>query len=395
LYLLPHERLAFKQRASATILGAGQVLASPVWDAMECDHLLLSDLDRNLVREAVANADRVYLAPMDKGLSGSTVWQARWTLPDGRLSKLHVFKIGPTQKLEAEERAIIDIASVIDHGFPLARLYRASSSDRGLLRQEFAGDPSGSTFSLRNFIRHPAYNAQPDVLSELIARLYEGRLKAWHYGSSAALTLTQSIEVAVPWWRSKINLPLVARSIGYQPLDDELRRFHGISLPEMSERVDEIISQKRPMCIGPVHGDLHAQNVNLDDALNVYLIDFGNTTFTWRALDFLILEAAVKFASAPAHAPLSSLLRCEELIDDRAPYTALLQDDFYGVELRRTLAVATRIREQCIRSGAEVSLDNYRAGLVSVCAAFTSIEWIINRRFLFHSIAYHLVRMSR
>lgn len=360
---------------------------------MECDHLLLSEFDRVLINEAVAGADRVFLAPMDKGLSGSSVWQARWTLPDGRLSKLHVFKIGSTEKLQAEERAIIDIVSVIDQGFPLARLYGSGTGARSLLRQEFAGDTIGSTFSLRNFIRHPQYQAQPDVLSELIARIYERRLTAWHYGVGEARTRTQSIDDAVPWWRPKIDLKRVANAIGYPALDEEIRKFHGLSILEMCDRVDDIIRRDRIMPIGPVHGDLHAQNVNLDEALNIYLIDFGNTTYTWRAIDFIILEAAVKFASAPAHAPLASLLRCEELIDERAPYTSLSEADYYGLELRRTLAVATKIREQCERSGAETNIENYRAGLIAVCAAFTSIEWIINRRFLFHSIAYHLKRM--
>lgn len=360
---------------------------------MECDHLTLSDLDRHLIAQAVANSTRVYLAPMDKGLSGSSVWQARWRLLDGRLSKLHVFKIGVTEKLEAEESAIIDIASVIDKGFPQTRLYRASEG-RALLRQEFAGNAEGTTFSLRNYIRRPEYAANAHEIVNILDRLYQGRMSAWHYGDEETSGEMRSIDTAVPWWRPKIDLRKVAEEIGFHPLNSELVRIHGLSVDDLSAMVDSLLSIERPMCIGPVHGDLHATNVNLDDNLNVYLIDYGNTTYSWRAIDFIILEAAIKFATTPAHAPLESLLACERLIDDGAAPAALADGSYYGDELRKTLAACVTIRGHCVRSHAEPNLDNYRAGLVSVCAAFTSIEWMVNRRFLFHSIAYHLKRMN-
>jgi len=359
---------------------------------MECDHLSLSASDRTLINRAVANSPRVFLAPMDKGLSGSDVWQARWQLPDESLSKLHVFKIGPIGKLEQEERAILDIASVIDR-FPLAHLYRGDAPDRGLLRQEFAGDPNGSTFSLRNYIRQPSYNATPDSIFAVVDRLYERRMGEWHYGTREYRSQRRTISEAVPWWRAKIDLPRVASDIGYEELNAELLLHHGLSVTDLQQGVNALLVAPREMPIGPVHGDLHATNVNLDGNLEVYLIDFGNTTYTWRAIDFIILEAAVKFVAAPAHAPLTSLLECERLIDDGALPSEYRPGAFYGTELSRILAAAVRIRHHCVASRAELNVQNYRAGLICVCAAFTSIEWWVNRRFLFHSMAYHLGKM--
>jgi Ternary complex associated domain 9 len=359
---------------------------------MECDHLSLSALDRNLILRAVANSPRVFLAPMDKGLSGSTVWQARWQLPDSSLSKLHVFKIGPIGKLEQEERAILDIASVIDR-FSLAHLYRADGSDRALLRQEFAGDPDGSTFSLRNYIRQPSYDATPASIITVVDRLYENRMRAWHYDNRIAPTEYKSIDQAVPWWRSKIDLKRVATELGFDALNEELLSYHQLSVNDLSAGVETALNTRRELSIGPVHGDLHATNVNLDSNLAIYLIDFGNTMYTWRAIDFIILEAAVKFIAAPAHAPLRSLLECERLIDMGAPPSALGPSSFYGTELAKVLAATVRIRHHCVASKAELDVASYRAGLVCVCAAFTSIEWWVNRRFLFHSIAYQLARI--
>lgn len=359
---------------------------------MECDHLGLSSLDRNLIQKAVANSPRVYLAPMDKGLSGSTVWQARWELPDSSLSKLHVFKIGPTGKLEQEEDAILNIASVIDR-FPLAHLYRAEDPDRVLLRQEFTGNPNGSTFSLRNYIRQPNYEATPENVARVIDRLYEERMHAWHYDGRTAPIKRLSICEAVPWWSPKIDLQRVASQIGFDGLNEELKALHGLSVADLSGRVDALLRESRKMPIGPVHGDLHATNVNLDSKLDVYLIDFANTTYTWRALDFIVLEAAIKFVTSPAHAPLSSLLNCENLIDEGAPISTLATSSLYFDELAKVLSAVVRVRYHCVNSGAEHDLQNYRAGLICVSAAFTSIEWWVNRRFLFHSIAYHLNKM--
>jgi hypothetical protein len=227
----------------------------------------------------------------------------------------------------------------------------------------------------------------------VIDRLYVGRMKHWHYAPRASDLSNKSIDEAVPWWRSKIDLPRVARDIGYTSLNNELIEIHGISIESLCEQVNTVLAAPREMYIGPVHGDLHATNVNLDSRLEIYLIDFGNTTYTWRAIDFVILEAAVKFVAAPAHAPLESLLECENLIDAGAPPTST-HGMLYGTELGKIVAACTAIRRHCNSSKAEVNLNSYRAGMIGVAAAFTSIEWWVNRRFLFHSIAYQLSRMA-
>ncbi len=42
------------------------------------DHLNLDNVDRALIQEACAGATKIGLAPLDKGLSGASVWMARW-----------------------------------------------------------------------------------------------------------------------------------------------------------------------------------------------------------------------------------------------------------------------------------------------------------------------------
>jgi hypothetical protein len=360
---------------------------------MELDHLLLRDIDRKLIELATAGARRVYLAPMDKGLSGSNVWQAQWDLGAGHKSKLHVFKIGPANKLEQEDRAIKDIAAAVGQ-MSYASLYRLNGADRALLRLGFEGSEDGhvSTISLRNYIRLPKHRSTHQSVVRVISSLYEERMRAWHHLPSTEIKHC-SINQAVPKWGRKINLRKVANEIGYKALDDELRLKHNLCIGDLSERVKTLLKVRRALPWGPVHGDLHAANVNLDNDLRVYLIDYGDTRFSWRALDFIILEAAIKFAASPAHAPLNELLTSEELIDAGAASPHLHRDRLYGRGLRKVVAASVAIRKHCRQLGAEPDFRNYRAGLVCVAAAFTSIEWLVNRRFLFHSIAHHCKKL--
>ena len=78
------------------------------------DHLNLDAWSRKLITEACPNASKIFLAPLDKGLSGSDVWLCRWQLRSGGLSKYHVLKIGDPKKLRCERQAIADVASVLD-----------------------------------------------------------------------------------------------------------------------------------------------------------------------------------------------------------------------------------------------------------------------------------------
>jgi len=83
---------------------------------IELDHIGVSDVDRTLIHRAANQSSRVYLAPMDKGLSGSSVWQARWQLESGSSSRLSVFKIGHIEKLQNEFAAMKHVAAAIEIG---------------------------------------------------------------------------------------------------------------------------------------------------------------------------------------------------------------------------------------------------------------------------------------
>ena len=362
---------------------------------IDLDHIGISDVDRLLICRAVHPSSRVYLAPMDKGLSGSSVWQARWLLEDNTLSRLSVLKVGPIKKIRKEYKAMKNVATAVGD-MPAFFKYVDSRHDRALLHLQFQGSTTddNSAFSLRNYIRRPIYNATPNSVSEAIDRLYCHSMRTWHYANRQGTTRHRSIAVEVPRWKNKIDLHKAAGEIGLDALNADLRRTYDVTVDDLANLVEMILYDKREMRWGPIHGDLHAANVNLDESHNVYLIDYGETRFGWRALDFIVLEAAIKFAAAPNHAPLTALLECEKSLDTPDAEAIGFDSLLYGDQLRKVSAAVKAIRRHCIASSAEPDIHNYRAGLICVAAAFTSIEWLVNRRFLFHSIAYQWKQLN-
>lgn len=364
----------------------------------EFDHLDLSSEHRRLMCLAAANAKRIYLAPMDKGLSGCVVWQARWQMFWGTLSKLHVFKIGRRAKLLREEQAVINIASVIEIGFPLMRLFSLDDSDLALLRQEFVGDPEGTTTSLRLCLQDNARCPNAEAAVRLIHDLYYRRMQAWHGSLSAPPPVrerTSTLADELPRWKAKIDIARGADQIGRAALAHSLDAKYQVSLEALDSKVADVGRTPLPMRIGPVHGDLHAQNVNVDRHEHLHLIDFASTSYSWRAVDFIVMECALKFAVSPPNARLDDLLTIETLVERQWVSDALiscesLQQCMHGRDLEKIAAAICAVR-RCARDlGAISDPTIYRYGLVYFTAALATIESVINRVFLFHSLAHQL-----
>lgn len=368
------------------------------------EHLNLSEIDRELIIKISDNSKKILIAPMDKGLSGSSVWQASWLLPDYTeiFSALHVLKIGNTGKLEKEFTAI---KRIVYHVNTVANVPSLSADmeiskqdpERAILCLSFQGPEwGGATFSLRHYLQERA-NTQPpssEAIRNIIKTLYTNNLKGWHFHGTHT-TKVKSIADAVHWWPKKITLlKQAALKLGQAALNNELIAIHGIDLDSLCERVNHELHLKRSFSWGPVHGDLHATNVNLDQNLNIYVIDYGNTERNWRGLDFIVLEAAIKFAAAPAHVPLKTFMAYEKYLtsNDRSHIS---NEALYSEQMNLMHEAIHEIRQHCWQSHAETNKNNYYAGLICVAAAFTSIEWLVNRRFLFHSIAHYIKEIDK
>ena len=368
----------------------------------EFDHLGLSSDHRQLMRVASGCAKRIFLAPMDKGLSGSVLWQARWEMPGSRLSKLHVFKIGKRSKLIREENAVINVASAIEIGFPLMKLFSVESIEPVLLRQEFTGDLEGPTISLRLYLQDNQRCPDASAAVQIIQDLYFKRMRDWHplQGSNVLHTEeTSTLSEALPILAKKIDLSRGASQIGRTALDRSLARRYKTSIDSLSKAVDAVRNMPLNLTIGPVHGDLHAQNVNVDSNGNLHLIDFASTGYAWRAIDFIVMECALKFATTPSNATPEDLLELEATIEEfwcnpNPNSCSCMRDCFYGTELEKVSAAVCAVRTCAADLKAIADIRLYRIGLVYFTAAMATIESLINRIFLFHSLAHQLLLLD-
>ncbi len=111
----------------------------------EESHLVLSTLPINAVR--------IFLKSLDKGLSGSKVFSAKFDVRGKRVSKIFVLKIGEKTKIENEYNAIEQYVSPHIHGV-VEPVYRVGNKI-ALIVQELAGLSSNSRLiSLKNYIRN-------------------------------------------------------------------------------------------------------------------------------------------------------------------------------------------------------------------------------------------------
>lgn len=357
---------------------------------MSCslDHLDIDDVRRRLIERAVDGSPKAYLAPLDKGLSGASVWRARWELPaSGAVSALHVFKIGATDKLQREHDAIRSIASVIDSKVVTPIL--VSDGDMSLLRQPFSGDDPGRVDSLKDYLRRCEY---PKKAVEIIQKLYRQRLRTWHYAEDRPRAMRrESLRAALDWWVSRTDLDAVVGRLGRKAIDDALQRRHAISLSEVSAGITEILDAEGEYRMGPVHGDLHSQNVLVDSSEVVHLIDFGWCSERWIAIDYMMLECSLKYVVAPRLANLTDLLDMNQRIEEAS---IDLSDDgkwddsiLYGMDLEKVARCVMEIRSAALDHQAVVDIGQYEQGLVALTYGLLSMPAGINHPYMIHSLA--------
>jgi hypothetical protein len=361
------------------------------------DHLNLDNCSRKLIALACKDATTIKLAPIDKGLSGASVWLAQWEMPNGFQTKFHVFKIGDKKKLSREYEGITNIAAVIERGFPHFAFYLDESLDIALLRQEFMGEDDGTSNNLKNFI-HECND--PRSVINVIQNLYSQRMAEWHSPSINNKKKMVRLSEALDWWVIRADLKSAANKIGFQALDNILAKKFGLSINLIERKIQAICQETIPIQIGPVHGDLHAQNVLIDSKGNLQLIDFGWTGLKWRAVDFLMMECSLKFLVSPPHARIEDLILLEKTLEQcwdceiENINWSNLDNSIHGKDLIKIASAIGAVRRCAKELGAIQSNKQYRLGLILLTAGLTSMPKLINRVFMFHSLSYHLYTLS-
>lgn len=341
---------------------------------------------RELIAKACPNAPWVELAPLDKGLSGSMVLMARWSI-SGANSKFHVFKIGDPSKLAHEYNAIRDVAAPLVKNFPHVSYHVSNDGKKAILSQEFLGESDGSTRSLRQYIEK---SDNEDGVVDIIQRLYTERLIDWHPEQGIARQMTSAEDELQPWIR-KGNLQKACNDIGSVGIEASLETNYGLNLKKLQRLVNRVLKSPLEVDKGPVHGDLHSQNILVDRARRISLIDFGWTAIRWRAVDYLWLECSLKFVVASPYASVDDLLAIEELLDaawieDKPLDTSLLDGRLLSQDLKKIAAGVAAIRAEARAQLDKMTLSDYRKGLIAMSYALTTFPEL-NLVYLMHSLA--------
>ncbi|KAA1375945.1 phosphotransferase [Aeromicrobium fastidiosum] len=366
------------------------------------DHLGLlgADVHRELIGQASSGAPIVYLDALDKGLSGASVWQARWRTPRANvMSRLHVFKIGSAAKLQREYDAIVNYAYAIDADTPKAFLVRSKSGDgaTALLRSEFVSDSPVS--SLRDHLRGLE---SADAAVACMNSLFGDRMKVWHYDQSETVTESQPLHEALDWWVDRRDLVGSADRLGRAGAEALVGASGVSSVLSLSDRVEELSNEVVPIRLGVVHGDLHTQNVLLDEAGKTFLIDFGWTAERWRAVDFLMMECSLKFLVAPRSARMTDLLAMDDLISghefgepaDVGRIQKWADERLFGRLMSRVVGAVIETRRHAIASGAVGDGETYTKGLALLGAGLSSMPPKINASLVLASTAHQVARLG-
>lgn len=321
----------------------------------------LSEEESDLLLSALpAKSSKLWLEPLDKGLSGAKVFQARYA-SNGRTSKPFVIKLGPLKKIDREARAVNEIVSTTISGIAPAITRRGPTT--GLVAQEFA---SLSETSRLQSLRERVANSEDGP--ELLTRLLHERLGRWYEEANTH----EDFELG------SLFAPYLSKAPGFDEdfppqwddLFDWVASLSGCTWARapMAVAYAKARVESLPRCV--VHGDLHTQNVLVDERGNCWPIDFAWTRDGQSLiLDLVMLECSLKFLAVPVQADLRDLLACEDALTRYLP-PAVSDRIPYAREIRRIVSCIQVVRDFGFAHG--ISEESYRLGLMLMTLAMST-----------------------
>lgn len=317
----------------------------------------IDDLDveeRLLVLSVLpSRTQRVFLRPLDKGLSGAQVLAMSYVRNDNR-SKRFVVKIGSKRKAEREFRAICNhVAGHIDCvGAPVLRL----GPTKGLLLQDFAGLGARSHLrSLREATPHET------SIRDVLLRFFRNRLGNWYTEnrrSQRSFNLGDLFEMYLAKAPSRIMIPA-----GWSGLREMVRENCGRFVRRPAAVISKVKKHSISSAATTIHGDLHSLNILVDDANNCWPIDFAwCRSESSPVLDMTMLECSLKFLVMPWNTDLRGLLGIEHAYLTEN-YALRVGDLPYSDEIRRVLKCVQAIR-RFAKEEFGINWEDYRRALL-------------------------------
>jgi len=331
--------------------------------------ILIGDLDAEesalLLSALPANAERLSLTPLDKGLSGSKVYQARYEPRARRRSKPFVVKVGPLGKIDREADALNEIVAptIMQIGPPVLRRGRTKAA----LVQSLAALAEGSKLeSLRNRVR------KGDDGPQLVDRVLRDRLGPWYLPSEVTSHDFVLGDLFEPYLGRG---PAFGDSFPprWDDLFDWVRSDTSCEWDRVEPSVAEAAGTRACLRETVVHGDLHTQNI-LVDGSECWPIDFGWTRDESSPLvDLAMLECSLKFLAVPRRSELRPLLAVEQALARFEPVLPKVGRTPYGTEADRAFRTVQAVRRFGLDDLA-IPADVYRRGLLLMTFALATHE---------------------
>lgn len=371
------------------------------------EFLNISKEDKDLILKLSPASEIFYLAPLDKGLSGSITLLAKWYLPNTeKETKFHVLKIGKAEKLKAELEAINKIAAPLIKNFPNANIEYSNDGKRAVLCQEFIGNENGINKSLKQFIED---TEDVNKIEAIINSLYKEEIKKWIPSkvkgeqsrdvrkNKRKITYREIFQEWIEKGEKNGGLQNAAKAIGEGFINKSLFEHFGIKLNTIQSFLTSTYQDKISIKKGPVHGDLHSQNVVLDQADKICLIDFGWTNVRWQAIDFIWLECSLKFVVCTPYIRIEDFVMIENVLNDywdneaNIPY-AKIQSLYHGYEISKIVKGIATIRENARDFKVINNHKEYLKGLVIMTSSLSTFPQL-NRGNLFHSLGANIQKL--
>jgi hypothetical protein len=341
-----------------TFLGAANCTPDEVRKHFD-DSILVDGLDREeseLVLSVLGSGlHRIYLKALDKGLSGSKVYSGRYETPDGRASMPLIFKLGPLKKIEDEFDAINNY--VVNRIGGISSPYIRKHSTTGLLVQSIAGLTSRSTLtSLKEYVRT---SSDPEAV---VYRLLGDRLSGWYDGHLRHQSQKpHRLRQVFKWYLNKVGTgdPFPADWADLKVWVENATGLGWNRVPEILEHLkdSDVLSQSTI-----IHGDLHSQNILIDERGECWPIDFYWCQDSTPILDFVMLECSLKFLAIHQRSDLRSVIEIENGLA-REPFpTMSIPEIPYRGEIANVLRAIQAVRHFAMDK-MRIRFDDYRRAL--------------------------------
>ena len=228
-----------------------------------------------------------------------------------------VIKLHDSRQIAKEWKAIESVQTYFPDALPgFAPHY---IGNRGALAYKHAGHVGGqakpSTVELKDVLfDHRQSTAQ---VEQMMSRIYEGACRTAH---GAVTTKTVIPRNEYKWYlRGDAAAANIRAALGS---DANKRRLHflGTTIVNPLHAKRDGFGRRRSLPLGPVHGDLHPNNVIFDVNGDAHLIDFAWSHANGHVLkDFVLMENSIRFLLFP---------RCIDLQRQLAFDRALLEEEF-------------------------------------------------------------------